>query len=192
MQRAKYVIGLTKAFDLLDHLISRHVLFKIFTKIECPPKFKSLIESFHNNMCGTVQYKGNKSELFKIYNSAKQGCILASQKLFEIFFLLLLKHAIDTVKKVYTCIHKPTSNCSTLLVWKERQKNYNNRHAVCMQCCSSSTQPITPSIFDGFFANACTDVVLYISLKKQVLAQATTSPNITINNYQLKVVDKFT
>ena len=36
------------------------------------------------------------------------------------------------------------------------------------------------------FANACTDFGLCISLKKtKVLAQATTLPKITINNYKL-------
>ena len=61
--------------------------------------------------------------------------------------------------------------------------------------CNAAVVVHSPSLLQSlmdYFANACTDVVLYISLKKQVLAQATASPNITINNYQLKVVDKFT
>ena len=38
------------------------------------------------------------------------------------------------------------------------------------------------------FANACTAFGLTISLKKtKILAQATTSPKITINNYELQV-----
>ena len=42
------------------------------------------------------------------------------------------------------------------------------------------------------FANACTDFGLTVSLKKtKFLAQATTSPKITINNYQLEVVEQF-
>ena len=56
MQRAKYVIlhfiDLAKAFDLL----SKDGLFKILTKVGCPPKMKNLIESFHNNMWVTVRY----------------------------------------------------------------------------------------------------------------------------------------
>ena len=43
------------------------------------------------------------------------------------------------------------------------------------------------------FANACTAFGLTISLKKKtkVLAQATTSPKITVNNYELEVVEQF-
>ena len=44
------------------------------------------------------------------------------------------------------------------------------------------------------FANARTAFGLTISLKKntKVLAQTTISPNITVNNYELEMVDKFT
>ena len=42
------------------------------------------------------------------------------------------------------------------------------------------------------FANACTDFGLIISLKKtKVLAQAISSPKITIKNYELEVVEYF-
>ena len=42
------------------------------------------------------------------------------------------------------------------------------------------------------FANACTTIAFTISLKKtKLLAQTTTSLKITINNYDLEVVDKF-
>jgi len=43
-------IDLTKAFDL----VSRDGLFKILPLISCPPKLLSFLESFHNNMHGTV------------------------------------------------------------------------------------------------------------------------------------------
>ena len=55
-------IDLKKAF----YLVSRDGLFNILTKIGCPPKLQSLIESFHNNMKGTVQYDGDVSEPFEI------------------------------------------------------------------------------------------------------------------------------
>ena len=41
------------------------------------------------------------------------------------------------------------------------------------------------------FANACTVFGLTISLKKKVFAQATTSTKVTINNYELEVVEQF-
>ena len=84
-------IDLTKAFDL----VSRDGLFKVLQKIGCPPKLQSLIESFHTDTKGTVQFDGSSSEPFEIRNGVKQGCVLAPT-LFGIFFGLLLKHAFDT------------------------------------------------------------------------------------------------
>ena len=52
-------IYLTKAFDRLSSL------FKILT----------LIESFHNNMWGTVQHDGNVSKPFRIINSVEHNCV---------------------------------------------------------------------------------------------------------------------
>ena len=43
------------------------------------------------------------------------------------------------------------------------------------------------------FSNACTDYILTISHKKtKVLAQAAISPKITINKYELYVVERYT
>ena len=87
-------IDLTKAFDL----VSREGLFKILPKVGCPPKLLSLIESFHTNMKGVVQYDGNVSEPFDIRSGVKQGCVLAPT-LFGIFFAVLLRHAFGTAKE---------------------------------------------------------------------------------------------
>lgn len=84
-------IDLTKAFDL----VSRDGLFKILPLIGCPPKLLSFLESFHNNMHGTVRFDGNMSEAFNIRSGVKQGCVLAPT-LFGIFFSVLLKHAFRT------------------------------------------------------------------------------------------------
>ena len=84
-------IDLTKAFDL----VSRDGLFKILPKIGCSPKLQSLIESFHSNMKGTVQFNGSFSEPLDIRNGVKQGCVLAPT-LFGIFFATLLNHAFGT------------------------------------------------------------------------------------------------
>ena len=90
-------IDLTKAFDLInrDGLFK----FKVLTKIGCPPKLQSMIESFHTDMKGTVQFNGSFSEAFKIRSGVKQGCVLATNRstmLFGTFFGLLLKHVLDT------------------------------------------------------------------------------------------------
>ena len=82
---------LTKVFDL----ISRDGLFNVLPKIGCLPKLQSLIESFHTDMKGTVQFNGSSSEPFEIRSGVKLGCVLAPT-LFSIIFGLLLKHAFDT------------------------------------------------------------------------------------------------
>ena len=54
-----------------------------------------MIESFHSDTKGTVQFNGSASELFEIRSGVKRGCVLAPT-LFGIFFGMLLKHAFDT------------------------------------------------------------------------------------------------
>ena len=63
-------IDLTKAFDL----VSRDGLFKVLPKIGCPPKLQSMIEYFHTDTKGTVQFNGSFSEPFEIRSGVKQGC----------------------------------------------------------------------------------------------------------------------
>ena len=87
-------IDLTKAFDL----VSRDGLFKVLHNISCPPRLHSLIESFHSNMKGTVQFNGNLSEPFDMHSGVKQGCVL-TQNLFGIFCALLLRHAFGTAQE---------------------------------------------------------------------------------------------
>ena len=88
-------INLTKAFEL----VSRDGLFKALHKIGCRlPRLHSLIESFHSNMKGTVQFNGNLSEPFDMHSRVKQGCVL-TLTLFGIFFALLLRHAFGTAQE---------------------------------------------------------------------------------------------
>ena len=84
-------IDLTKAFDL----VSRKGLFRLLEKIGCPPKLRSMVVSFHENMKGTVVYDGSTSETFPVCSGVKQGCVLAPT-LFGIFFALLLSYAFDS------------------------------------------------------------------------------------------------
>ena len=84
-------IDLTKAFDI----VSRDGLFKVLTKIGCPPKLQCMIESFHTDTKGTVQFNGSFSEPFEIRSGVKQGCVLAPM-LFGTFIGLLLKHVLNT------------------------------------------------------------------------------------------------
>ena len=49
-------------------------------------------------MWDTVHHDENMSEPFKILNGIKQDCVLVPT-LFELIFLLLLKHAFGTVEE---------------------------------------------------------------------------------------------
>ena len=96
-------IDLTKAFDL----VSRKGLFRLLEKIGCPPKLRSMVVSFHENMKGTVVYNGSTSEPFPVCSGVKQGCVLAPT-LFGIFFSLLLSYAFDSSSKfghiIWDCV----------------------------------------------------------------------------------------
>ena len=183
-------IDLTKAFDL----VSRDGLFKILTKIGCPPKLKSLIESFHKNMRGTVQHDGNVSKPFRILNGVKQGCVLAPT-LFGIFFSLLLKQAFGTAEEgiyLHTRTDGKLFNPSRLKAKTKVKKTVIRDMLFADDAAIAAHSPSQLQSLMDRFANACTDFGLTVSLKKtKVLAQATTSPKITINNYQLEVVEQF-
>ena len=87
-------IDLTKAFNL----VSREGLFRILSKIGCPPKLHSLIEPFHTNMQGTVQFNGSISEPFNISSGVKQSCVLAPNP-FRNLLCLASKTCIWHIKK---------------------------------------------------------------------------------------------
>ena len=72
-------IDLTKAFDL----VSRDGIFKILAKIGSVPTLISIMNSFHDDMKGTVLYNGATYDPFNILSGVKQGCVLAPT-LFEI------------------------------------------------------------------------------------------------------------
>ena len=135
-------IDLTKAFDL----VSRDGLFKILPLIGCPPKLLSFLESFHNNMHGTVRFDGNMSEAFNIRSGVKQGCVLAPT-LFGIFFSVLLKHAFRTTNagiflrsrtdgKLFNIAHY----FSILQIENQSQPSSPQRLFVCRRCSSGCSK----------------------------------------------------
>ena len=115
-------IDLTKAFDL----VSREGLFQILPKIGCPPKLRSIMEFFHKNMKGTIQFDGNLSDPFDIGSGVKQGCVLAPT-LFGIFCSMLLKHAFgEATEGIY--LHARLVG----KLFKDKSKKYlDPRCAVC-------------------------------------------------------------
>ena len=185
-------IDLTKAFDL----VSREGLFKILPKIGCPPKLQSLIESFHSNMQGTVQFNGSTSEPFNICSGVKQGCVLAPT-LFGILFAMLLKHAFGTSREgIYLCTRSDGRlfNLARLRAkTKVREALIRDMLFADDAAVASHTQRGLQSLMDRF-SQACKDFGLTISLKKtNVLGQGTESPPIiTIDEYELDAVHQFT
>ena len=185
-------IDLTKAFDL----VSRDGLFKALTKIGCPPKLHSLIESFHSDMKGTVQFNGNLSEPFDIRSGVKQGCVLAPT-LFGIFFALVLKHAFGTSQEGIYLRTRSDGKLFNLarLKAKSKVREVIIRDMLFADDAAVAThkQSELQSLMNRF-SQACKDFGLTISLKKtNILGQDTPStPAITIDDYELEVVHQFT
>ena len=192
-QRPLYIafIDLTKAFDL----VSREGLFKLLPKIGCPPKLTQLVESFHTNMKGTIQYDGSLSSPFAIKSGVKQGCVLAPT-LFGIFFALLLRHAFGTCHEgIYlrsrsdgrlfnlSCLRAKTRIRKVVL----RDMLFADIAAV-----AAHSEADLQALISRF-STARKDFSLTISLKKtNVMGQNTaTPPSINISEYTLDTVDKF-
>ena len=165
-------IDLTKAFDL----VSRDGLFKVLPKIGFRPKLQSIIESFHTDTNGTVQFNDSFSEPFEIRSGVKQGCFLAPM-LFGTFFGLLLKHVLDTTTEgIYfrTSSDDRLFNLARLRSKTKVRKDlirdmlFDDDAAVV-----THTQEELQSLMDCF-SQACKDFGLTISLKKtNVLGQDT-------------------
>ena len=131
-------IDLTKAFDP----VSRDGLFKFLPKIGCPPKLQSMIESFHTDTKGTVQFNGSFSEPFEIGSGVKQGCVLAPM-LFETFFGLLLKHVLDTTTEGIYFRTAQMTGSSTSPVSEPRQRYARISSGT---CCLLMTQQLRPTL----------------------------------------------
>jgi hypothetical protein len=184
-------IDLTKAFDL----VSRDGLFKILTKIGCPPKLLSMVQSFHEDMKGTVQYDGSSSEPFNIHSGVKQGCVLAPT-LFGIFFAVLLKYAFGTSTEgiyLHTRSDGRLFNLARLKAMsKVRKATIRDMLFADDAAIVTHTEAELQRLMDRF-AKACDEFGLTISLKKtNVMAQDADPPSIIINNYKLEVVSEFT
>lgn len=109
-------IDLTKAFDL----VSRSGLFQLLERTGCPPQLLRILQSFHTDMHGTIQFDGSTLDPFKICCSVKQGCVLAPT-LFGIFFFLLLRQAFGTATEGVYLYTRTDGNLFTLARLKAKQ-----------------------------------------------------------------------
>ena len=155
-----------------------------------------MIESFHTDMKGTVQFNGSTSEPLSILSGVRQGCALAPT-LFGIFFTLLLKHAFgSTTEGIYlrTRSDGRLFNLARLRAkTKVREVLIRDMLFADDAAVATHTQRELQSLMDRF-SQACKDFGLTISLKKtNVLGQSTeTPPSITIDDYELDAVHQFT
>jgi len=185
-------IDLTKAFDL----VSREGLFRVLARIGCPPKLLSMIQSFHTDMKGVVQFDGSSSEAFDIRCGVKQGCVLAPT-LFGIFFAVMLKHAFgSSTEGVYLHTRSDGKLFSlSRLKAKTKVREVLIRDMLFADDAALAThsEEQLQNLMDTF-SEACKDFSLTISLKKtNVMSQGTEQPpSITISNYELEVVQEFT
>ena len=185
-------IDLTEEFDL----VNRDGLFKVLPKIGCPPKLQSMIESFHTDTKGTVQFNDSSSELFEINSSVKQSCVLVPT-LFGICFGLLLKHAFDTTTEGIDLRTRSDGRLFNLARLRAKTKV---RKVLIMDmlfaddaAVATHTQEEIQSLMECF-SQPCKDFGLTISLKMtNVLGQDTEAPPlITIDDYEYDAVCQFT
>ena len=157
-------IDLTKAF----YLVSRDGIFKVLPKIGCAPKLQSMIESFHTDTKGTVQFNGCFSEPFEIRNGVKQGCVLAPM-FFGSFFGLLLKYALDTTTEGIYFRTRSDGRLFNLarIRAKTKVRKFLIRDMLFADDAAvvAHTQEELQSLMDCF-SQACKDFGLTISLKK--------------------------
>ena len=155
-----------------------------------------MVESFHTDTKGTVQFNGSSSEPFEIRSGVKQGCVLVPT-LFGIVFGLLLKHAFDTTTEgIYlrTRSYGRLFNLACLRA-KTKIREVLIRDMLFADDAAVATHPQEElQSLMVCFSQACKDFGLTISLKKtNVLGQDTESPSIiTIDDYELDYVCQFT
>ena len=78
-------IDFTKAFDTVD----RPLLFRILSKVGCPPKLIRFIQCLYTNVNARLIIDGELSKSFSYNGGVKQGCKLAPS-LFGIYAAVLL------------------------------------------------------------------------------------------------------
>ena len=188
-------VDLTKAFDT----VNREALWRILTKIGCPPTFVNMFKELHRNMKARVTFNGQLSEEIAIDNGVKQGDIPAPT-LFSIFFAVLLSHAFIECDQGILLRFRTSGNVFNLRRFNTKSKTFKVLIRELLYADDADflahTQADMQHIMDRF-SQACTSFGLKISLKKTKVmftpAPGTPyiEPNITVNGTRLDVVDIF-
>ncbi|KAI8516323.1 hypothetical protein Bbelb_049040 [Branchiostoma belcheri] len=177
-------IDLTKAFAT----VSRGGLWKILSRLGCPPKLLTIVQQLHEGQMGQVKHGADLSEPFPITNGVKQGCVLAPT-LFAIFFSMMLKEAKDDLTEgIYIRFRTDGSTLEELIL-----------DLLFADDCAllAHTEAALQAVV-RHFATACKAFGLTISLKKtEVLYQKPpretyVHPQISIEGHPLNAVEHFT
>ena len=185
-------IDLNKAFDL----VRRKGLFRLLEKIGCPPKLRSMVVSFHENMKGTVVYDGSSLERFPVCSGVKQGCVLAPT-LFGIFFSLLLSYAFDSSSDgidLHTRSDGKLFNLAHLRAKTKVTDVYVREMLFVDDATLTAHSGEALQRLVNRFAHACREFEPTISLKKTniIARDASQVPSVKINDYTLEVVEDLT
>eukprot|EP00745_Piridium_sociabile_P040226 TRINITY_DN767_c0_g1_i3.p1 TRINITY_DN767_c0_g1~~TRINITY_DN767_c0_g1_i3.p1 ORF type:complete len:1045 (-),score=247.16 TRINITY_DN767_c0_g1_i3:182-3316(-) len=189
-------VDLTKAFDT----VSREGLWVILSRLGCPPKFITIIRSFHDGMMARVIENGSMSDPFPVSNGVKQGCVLAPT-LFSLLFATMLFAAMSQTDAGITIRYRTDGRFFDLRRLKTRTKVLEAlvRDFLFADDCAlaAHSEPDLQELANCLSA-AARSFGLTISLKKtEVLAQPAPGlvlpdPAITIEGTQLNNVDTFT
>ncbi|XP_076442022.1 uncharacterized protein LOC143281001 [Babylonia areolata] len=189
-------VDLTKAFDT----VCRDGLWKVLTKLGCPPKFLAVLKQLHEDQRGQVKCGGELSEPFPIGNGVKQGCVLAPT-LFAIFFGLMLREAKEyLLEGIYIRFRTDGSffNLRRLLARTKTTEELILELLFADDCALLAHTEEALQLVVNHFADAARAFGLTISLKKtEVMYQAPlhgtyAPPKIYIDGHQLNAVEHFT
>ena len=189
-------IDLTKAFDT----VSRDGLWKILSRLGCPPKFLAMIRQLHERQRGQVKQNGTLSDSFPISNGVKQGCVLAPS-LFSIFFSMMLREAKEEVLDgIYIRLRSDGSlfNLRRLLAHTKTVEQLITELLFADDCALLAHTEAALQHLVNHFSDASKAFGLTISLKKtEVLYQPPPMenyfpPHITIDRATLNPVEHFT
>nr|VZI34451.1 unnamed protein product [Spirometra erinaceieuropaei] len=81
-------VDMKKASDT----VNREGLWKIMQKFGCPERFTQMVRQLHDSMRSRVTDNGAVSEVFRVTDGVKQGCVLAPT-LFSLMFSAMLMDA---------------------------------------------------------------------------------------------------
>jgi len=184
---------LTKILNLVD----QKALFTVLAKAGCPPTLVALIRSLHDGMFAKVQFDDHLSETFSIRKGVKQRCVLAPT-LVGMYFSYVFKkvHANLNADAGVSLLSRDDGNFFNLARLRARTKVqkfavHELLYADDATLCASSHEQLQN--FLNSFSDAYDHFGVTMGLKKIVtLSQSPRTPTFTINQNQLKDVDRFT